>query len=368
VISRGPRRTRLSVSLIVAVAVSLAACGDDEPTADSDEAAGERLVGSGSSAMGTAMTAWSSEFERQTDIVVDYDAIGSGSGRDEFLDGEVDFAGSDVPLDEEEFAASVERCAGDRGAVNLPHYVSAIAVPYNLPEIEGEQLNLTNDTLARIFSRDIDNWSDPAIAEANPGLDLPDRAIQVNVRFDESGTTENFTEYLDANASGVWTAGVFDDWLFAGPSPAGSAQFTEGVVAAVAAGEGSIGYADLGQIGNLPAAAIEVAGEFVLPTAEGAAAVFDDSERSTPNNDLDFAFELNRTPSDPKVYPLSLVAYHIVCLDYDDEATAETLREFLTFVSSGTGQRIAQELAGSTPIGATLREQLTTTLDEIGTP
>ncbi len=359
------RRARKVGALVLAAsALVAAACGDDD--SDSASAADGTLDGSGSSAMGAAMSAWAAEFQRQSGTVVEYDAIGSGGGRDQFLDDVTTFAGSDVPLDDDEYQQSISRCEGDQGAVNLPHFVSPIAVFYNLPEIEGEQLNLTNDALAGIFMGDVTNWSDPAIVDANPDLDLPDRALEAVVRNDDSGTTDNFTQYLTANAPEVWTPGVFGEWSEEGPTGVGSAQFTEGVVAAVAAGEGSIGYADYGQIGDLPAAALEVAGDFVRPSPEGAALVFDESERVNGNNELDFAYELNRTPTNPDVYAMSLVAYHIVCLEYDDADTADRVKQFLTFVGSDEGQMIAEELAGSTPISNSLRDQLLITIDAIG--
>ncbi|MEO1058276.1 MAG: phosphate ABC transporter substrate-binding protein PstS [Actinomycetota bacterium] len=353
---------RRGAAALAARALVVAACGDD----DSSDSSSEGIQASGSSAMGAAMAAWVSEYNRIADASFEYAAIGSGGGRDQFLEGITVFAGSDVPLNDEEYAASVDRCAGDQGAVNLPHFVSAIAVFYNLPEIEGEQLNLPNDVLAKIFQGDITNWSDEEIAAANPDLDLPDRSLEAIVRNDDSGTTENFTEYLDAAAPGVWTGGVFGEWSEEGPSGVGSAQFTEGVVAAVAAGEGSIGYADLGQIGNLPAAAIGVADGFAPPTADGASAVFAASERLNGNNELDFAYELNRTPDSADVYPLSFVAYHIVCVEYDDADTAAQVRDFMTFVGSEDGQQIAEELAGSTPLSNDLRNQLAATIDAIG--
>ncbi len=358
------RNWRRCAAALAAGALVVAACGDDDD--EGSESSSEGIQASGSSAMGAAMAAWTAEYNRVADASFEYAAIGSGSGRDQFLEGTTVFAGSDVPLDDDEYADSVERCAGDRGAVNLPHFVSAIGVFYNLPQIEGEQLNLPNDVLAGIFQGDITSWSDDEIAAANPDLELPDIALEAIVRNDDSGTTENFTEYLAAAAPDVWTGGVFGEWSEEGPTGVGSAQFTEGVVAAVAAGEGSIGYADLGQIGNLPAAAIEVADGFVPPTADGASAVFAASERLNGNNELDFAYELNRTPSTADVYPLSLVAYHIVCVEYDDADTAAQVRDFMTFVGSEDGQQIAEELAGSTPISTDLRDQLRVTIDAIG--
>ena len=129
-------------------------------------------------------------------------------------------------------------------------------------------MDLPADVIAGIFKREITTWNDPAIAAANPDATLPDQRIVPVNRSDESGTTENFTEYLAAAAPGVWTDEPSGDWPIAGGE---AAQGTSGVIGAVQAGNGTIGYADASQAGDLSIASVGVGGSFVQPTAEAAA-------------------------------------------------------------------------------------------------
>ena len=254
------------------------------------------LIGAGASSQAAAMQGWQAGFqELNPDATVEYDPIGSGGGRETFLAGGSAFAGSDSYLKDEEWEASKDRCAGDLGAINLPHYISPIAIPYNLPSLEGKTLNLHPDVIAGIFANEITVWNDPAIAEDNPDLELPDTTINPVHRSDESGTTKNFTDYMSKAAPEVWTFGALEVWD-EGPGKGEGAPQTSGVVAAVAAGEGSIGYADASQIGDLPSAAVGVADGFVEFSAEAAGKIVDSSERLATRNEFDFAIEVNRTP------------------------------------------------------------------------
>jgi ABC-type phosphate transport system substrate-binding protein len=109
------------------------------------------------------MAAWQAGFQAlATGATVEYDPVGSGGGREAFLaGGDTNFAGSDAYLKDEELTASVDRCAGDKGAIDLPHYVSAIAVAYNVPALEGTDIQLSPETLAKIFTNQISNWNTP---------------------------------------------------------------------------------------------------------------------------------------------------------------------------------------------------------------
>ena len=89
---------------------------------------------------------------------------------------------------------------GPEGALNIPVYISPIAVAFNLPGIT--ELKLDATTVAKIFRGEIANWNDPAIAALNPGVSLPDLKVTPVNRSDDSGTTTNFTEYLAAAAPG----------------------------------------------------------------------------------------------------------------------------------------------------------------------
>jgi len=367
-----------------AIALSLvaAACGSDEDTtnepaatettsAATDDMSTETtaaapdiaevsgiLIGAGASSQAAAMQGWQAGFqELNPDATVEYDPIGSGGGRETFLAGGSDFAGSDAYLKDEEWEASKDRCAGDLGAINLPHYISPIAIPYNLPSLEGQTLNLSPEVIAGIFANEITVWNDPAIAADNPDLELPDTTINPVHRSDESGTTKNFTDYMAKAAPEVWTFGALEVWD-EGPGKGEGAPQTSGVVAAVAAGEGSIGYADASQIGELPSAAVGVADGFVEFSAEAAGKIVDSSERLATRNEFDFAIEVNRTPDNADTYPIALVSYHIVCLQYDDQDTVDRVKAFMTYVGSDAGQAAAAASAGSAPLSADVQAEV----------
>ncbi len=364
---------RRLVAGVLALTVLAAACGSDDSTSDTGDSSptsasggvSGTLIGAGASSQAAAMAGWQAGFQADNaDATVEYDPVGSGGGRETFLAGGADFAGSDAALDEEEYALSIERCAGDQGAINLPHYVSPIAIPYNLPSLDGETLNLSPEVIAGIFANEITSWDDPAIAADNPDLELPDTRINPVHRSDESGTTENFTDYLSQAAPDVWTYGALEVW---GDGPGGGegAPQTQGVVSAVAAGEGSIGYADASQIGRLPAAAVGVAGEFVEFSPEAAGRIVDSSERTGGQSELDFAIEVNRTPDTADTYPIALVSYHIVCVQYDSQQTVDLVKAFMTYVGSDAGQAAAAESAGSAPISPEVQAEIQASVEQI---
>ncbi len=367
-LSTKTRATTLSVAL--AGTLALSACGAANETDNAGGGGGSEsgsgtelsgtLVGAGASSQQAAMQGWTAGYSGvQSGVTVYYDPVGSGGGREQFLAGGTDFAGSDAALDEEELAQAEERC-GTSGVFELPNYISPIAVIYNLEGVD--ELNLSPETLAGIFNQQITNWNDPAIAADNPDATLPDQAITPVNRSDESGTTENFTEYLAAVAAGAWPHEPSGDWPVAGGE---AAQGTSGVVSAVGAGNGAIGYADLSQAGDLGVASIGVGEEFVAPSAEAAAAVVENSENLEGRGEYDFAIELNRDTTGSGEYPIVLVSYHVGCVEYEDQETADLVKDFMTYVVSEEGQQAAAEAAGSAPISEGLREQAQTAIDAI---
>jgi phosphate transport system substrate-binding protein len=144
-----------------------------------------------------------------------------------------------------------------------------------------------------------------------------------------------------------------------------AAQGTSGVVGAIGAGSGAIGYADLSQAGNLGVASIGVGEEFVVPSAEAASAVVENSETVEGRGEYDFAIELNRGTTGSGEYPIVLVSYHVGCIEYDDQEKADLVKSFMAYVVSEEGQQAAAEAAGSAPISAALREQARTAIDAI---
>lgn len=356
-----------AIASAAALTLALAACSSadpsDEPTASGNgsmELAGE-LNGAGASSQESAMEAWRAGFQTEyTGVTVNYDPVGSGGGRTQFLDGATSFAGSDSLMGEDEYTAAVARCDGDAGAIHLPMYISPIAVIFNLEGVDS--LNMSADVIASIFDGQITNWSDAAIADLNEGVELPNLAITVVHRSDESGTTSNFTDYL-AKASTTWPYDKSGDW----PNTIGEgAPGTSGVVSTVEGANGTIGYADASRAGVLGTVALGVGDEFVPFSAAAAAAVVDASplaEGANGNNDL--AYQLDRTTTASGAYPLVLVSYHIACQQYDDENERALVTSFLKYVASDAGQAQAASAAGSSPISADLSARITAILDEI---
>ncbi|MGB5951695.1 MAG: phosphate ABC transporter substrate-binding protein PstS, partial [Ornithinimicrobium sp.] len=364
-------RTSTTLALAMAATLTLAACGDDTPTetgGDSDSGSEDTsseggdmsgtITASGASSQNSAMTAWIAGYQDvQPDVTVTYDAIGSGGGRENFLAGAVALAGSDAYLDEDERASVTEVC-GDGGALNIPVYISPVAVPYNLPGVEA--LNLKPDVLAQIFDQQITTWNDEAIAADNPDAELPDTDITVVNRSDESGTTENFMEYLSAAAPDSWDYEADKNWPVGGGEAAAQ---TTGVIQVVGSTEGAIGYSDASAIGDLQTAAIGVGEEFTEYSAEGAAKVVDASEPAETGVEGDLALDLARDTTESGAYPIVLVSYHIVCSEYSDAATADLVKDFVGYVISEDGQQAAADAAGSAPISEDLRSQAQSSLD-----
>src|SRR6201992_4081426 len=242
--------------------------------APSTEASGE-IAGAGSTAQEAAQKAWIAEFENaNSGATISYDGVGSGGGREKFIAGAVAYAGSDTPLSESEgeLGEAIKRCeAGE--LVEVPDYISPIAIVYNLPGVE--ELKLEPETLAKIFNQEIENWNDPEIEKENPGVELPETRIVPVHRSAESGPTENFTDYLSKVAPNVWTHEVSGDWPVKGGE---AASGTSGVIEAVSSGEGAIGEADASQAGELGKALIKVGSTWAEPSAEDAAKVLELSQ------------------------------------------------------------------------------------------
>lgn len=379
-----------TIALAMAASLTLAACGNDDPTATQDtaaedtaeeaaeeegaeseesteeaseeEAAGGDLSGdiksSGASSQEAAMTAWIAGYQGvQPGVTVQYDSIGSGGGRENLIAGATDFAGSDAYLDEEEREAVKEVC-GDGGAYHIPVYISPVAIPYNLPGVE--TLQLKPDTLAKIMNQDITTWNDPAIAADNPDAELPDMDITVVHRSDDSGTTENFMEYLSAAAGDVWTHEADKVW----PVPAEGAAQTTGVMQVINSTEGTIGYADASAVTG-QAAAIGVGEEFVEFSPEAAAKVVDASDPADTGVEGDLALELARDTTESGAYPIVLVSYHIACSSYDDAERANLVKDFLSYVVSEDGQAVAADAAGSAPISPEMCDKAVALIDTI---
>lgn len=350
-----------AIALVGAIALASCAANEGGGTEAPSDLSGT-LVGAGSSAVGAAQETWIAEFQKANpEVTITYDPAGSGAGRETFLAGGSDFAGTDRAFKDEELAAGgFASCAADSGIVQLPLYISPIAVIFNVEGVD--TLNLDADTIAGIFAGTITNWTDEAITSQNEGVELPDLAITPVHRSDDSGTTENFTDYLAQAAPSVWTFEADGVWPIASGE---AAQGTSGVVDAVTNGTGTIGYADASRAGELGTVSVLIGEDYVPYSAEAAAAVVDASPFVEGREDFDLSIELDRTP-DSEAYPVVLVAYLVGCETYLDAAQAELVKAYFTYMASPEGQAAASEGAGSAPISDALFERVTAAIEVIG--
>ena len=163
------------------------------------------LAGGGATSQEKAQAAWRAGFQgANPDVTVNYDPVGSGNGRENFICERLLLRRHRLrPHRRRGRAHCRRRALRRRDVIQVPAYVSPIAVVFNLDGVDS--LNLSAEMIAKIFDGKITKWNDPAIAADNPDVDLPDLTITPVHRPDDSGTTENFTEYLSGAGEGAWT-------------------------------------------------------------------------------------------------------------------------------------------------------------------
>ncbi len=356
----------------VGLLASLAACGDNTAAPESTSATKDGVAsltgeyaGAGASSQQTAVEAWIEGFRSQApNATVAYNPSGSGAGVSTFLTGSTVWAGSDKALSAEEIEQSKSVCASGT-AFDVPVYVSPIAVAFNLDGIStaGKHVNMDAATIAKVFNGEITRWNDPAITEQNPGLDLPNLTITVVHRSDKSGTTLNFVSYLKDVAPSAWPHDLSENW----PNEVGQgAKGTSGVVSTIKQANGTIGYADFSQVGNLGTVAVKVGDDYTPISADAASKVIADSPvDSSVDGDNRIVVDINHKTAATGAYPIVLVSYDIVCPAYKESKDATFAKAWLTYVTSAEGQKAAQDAAGTAPLPSNLTGKITASIDQI---
>ncbi|MFG3343062.1 phosphate ABC transporter substrate-binding protein PstS [Glycomyces sp. NPDC048151] len=311
------------------LAFGLAACGggSDDEGGSGDLASGE-ILGSGASFPDAFYAAAIEAYaEVNPELVVTYSAEGSSAGKEAFGQDLNDFAGTDSLVKE-----------GDGPEAGSFQYIPTVAAPitvsYNLPGVEGVQID--QETLAGIFQGDIKTWNDPALVATNPDLTLPDTAITIAHRSDGSGTTKNFSTFLD-DATDTWTLGASDEIEW--PEGSIGGEKNTGVATVITQTEGAIGYVDLSDAieTNLVTAAIENAeGAFVQPSLEASTAALEGAEVA---EDLSYN-PLNAAGAES--YPIVAPTYILIRTEYADENVAAGVKEFVNYLLTD-GQDIAAD-------------------------
>lgn len=358
-------RLTLVVALMAVLALFVASCSSDS---DGDSSSSSDDTSSSSSSSGIEgvsgdITGSGASFpdafyqeaiaglaDIAPDLTVTYNAIGSGSGKEEFGQGLNDFAGSDSLVEEGDGPEE-----GD--FLYIPTTASSVTVAYNLPGVD--ELDLDADTIAKIFQRDITTWDDPAITELNPDADLPDSEITVARRADGSGTTKNFTKYLEAAAPDTWTLGSDDtvEW----PADTQGGQQNTGVAQIVQDTEGAVGYVDLGDATTLElqTAYVEnVEGEFVAPSVEGTQAALAGAELADDNT-----YNPLNGPG-TGAYPITAPTYILVHTAYDDAEVGAAVVAFVEWLITDGAADYAEEV-GFAPLPDELQQAGLDTLETV---
>jgi phosphate transport system substrate-binding protein len=276
------------------------------------------LTGSGSSFVDPAMQAWIEQYKDVADQTsINYQSVGSGQGKKDFIGSVTDFGGTDATMTDDELTQAPD-------ALNVPVVLGAVAVTYNLEGVE--QLQFSGDTLAKIFLGTINTWNDPAIAADNAGITLPGDTITIVHRSDGSGTTSIFTDYL-SKVSAAWNehvgSGTTVDW------PAGiGAEKSPGVTAGVQQTPGAIGYVELIYAlgNNLPVAKIKNhAGAFVQPSLDSTSAAAGALD-SIPD---DLRVSITDPQSGINAYPIAGFSWLLLRSNMRDASKARALTDFI---------------------------------------
>jgi phosphate transport system substrate-binding protein len=344
----------VAVSAVTALVLSSCASNEEAAPEATVSSLTGTLVGAGASSQGSGQESWIAAFQTANpNVTISYDPTGSGAGREAFIAGGTNFAGSDSYLNDEELAGTFAACVPGTLPFEVANYVSPIAIIFNVEGVT--ELNLDASTLAKIFTGTITTWNDPAIVALNPKATLPATAITAVHRSDDSGTTKNFSDYLFQTAKADWAIEKpADPFPFATGE---GAQGTSGVVDAVKNGTGTIGYADASKAGSLTTAKIKVGDEFVGYTPEAAAAVVAGGTAVEGRDASDMAIKINRTTTNPEEYPLVLVSYLIGCNEYVDATVAPLVKAYFDYILSDAGQMNAAENAGAAPLTGAVSER-----------
>jgi len=296
-----------------------------------------KLNGTGATFPYVIYSKWFDVYRQKTGIEFNYQAIGSGGGIRQVIEGTVDFGASDAPMSDDQMKQVKEKQGTD--ILHIPTVMGAVVVTYNLPKV-GKGLKLTPDVLADIYLGNITKWNDSKITSINTGLNLPDEAIFVTHRSDGSGTTNIFTGYL-TKVSNSWKSKVGQGTSVNWPVGLGG-KGNEGVAGLVKQTEGSIGYVELAyaEKNNLPYAALKnKAGYFVEPTFDAVSAAAAGFIKNMP---ADLRVEI--TNADGKdSYPIAGFTWLLIYKNMKDKTKAKAIVNFLKWALTD-GEKYAKEL------------------------
>ena len=369
-----------ATGLAVVTALALTACGSASNTDATNSAAGGgtsssadsstgsgtaaadrgcftgSLSAEGSTAQQNAITQAISSYQSKcTGAKISYNGTGSGAGITKFIAKQVDFAGSDSALNPDKGEPAKAKAACNSTALDIPMVTGPIAVAFNVKGVD--KLNLTPQLIAKIFAGKITAWNDPAIQAANKGVQLPSTKISVFFRSDSSGTTDNFTHYLNTVDPADWPQAHDKSWK--GSVGQGKAK-TAGVASAVKSTDGGIGYIEWGYAIQNKLDMASVNG--VALTADSAGKAVESAKIVGTGNDLSLKIDYQTRTAG--AYPIVLVTYEVVCSKYADATKANNVKAFLSYMASSEFQQQLTQV-GAAPLPASIQQKVLASIDSI---
>jgi len=285
------------------------------------------LKGRGASFPGPIYKAWTAEYHEATKNQVNYTPTGSGDGIKSIKKRMVDFAGSDKPLKPKALAKNK--------LFMFPSVVGSVVLAYNLDGVKDGELKLSRAAIAGIFSGKITHWNDKAITAQNADLKLPNEPITIAVRADKSGTTFNFTYFLNQLDE---TIKVSKKPKWKGKVIAGKSN--SGVSANIQQIKNSIGYIEYSFKEKLGLSAAQIEnkeGKYINPTLES----FQDAAKYaewTAENDF---YAVIADPKGETSYPI--VAATFILLPTEKTETNKQVTKFIDWAYTN-GDKAATDL------------------------
>ena len=293
-------------------------------------ATAQEVTGAGATFPAPLYSKWASDYNKVTNIKINYQSVGSGAGIKQIEAKTVTFGASDMPLTDEKLAAS--------GLFQFPTAIGGVVPVINVKGIEPGQLKLTGTLIADIFLGKITRWDDSAIRALNPSLALPDQAITVVRRADGSGTTFIWTNYLSKVSK------EFKDTIGEGTAVnwkvGAGGKGNEGVAAMVRQLPGTLGYVEFAYVKQTKMNWVNVqnaAGTWVAPTEEAfkAAAANADWNRTY--------FQILTNQAGKEAWPISGATFILVYLKPEDAAKSKTAIAFFDWAFA-SGDKAADDL------------------------
>ena len=360
------RRRQVTTAGLAVCALALAACSSSSSSSTSSTSSSSTASASSSSSAqlsGTLngsgstfqtvyqQTAIASFKSIQPNMTVNYGSGGSGKGRTDLASGVTNFAGSDSPIP----ATEVANFKG-KTVLYFPVFLGPITVSYNLSGVSDLKLDAT--VLAEIFSGKITSWNNSAIAALNSGTSLPSTPITIAVRSDSSGTTQNFSLYLEDAAKSTWTLGSSSTIKW--PATARAGNGNPGVAQIIKSTPGAIGYVDYAdaKASGLTFAAIKnSSGSYITPSPSSASAA--GSGITVASN---LTFHAVDSPN-PQAYPITYQSWVLVYAMQPNANDAAMLKAYIGYLI-GSGQQLLGNL-GYAPLPSSLQAQAQAQLRQI---